>query len=120
MKIFISWSGKKGNELAKILANRLPDFNPNFKPFISSYMTKGTLWFEKICKEIETAQFGIICITSESLLSDYMLYELGALMQRLGNHNVCPLLFGVDAKDIGNASQSGQKGTESKSDNYDN
>ena len=65
-------------------------------------MTKGTLWFEKICKEIETAQFGIICITSESLLSDYMLYELGALMQRLGNHNVCPLLFGVDAKDIKN------------------
>lgn len=70
MKIFISWAGEKGRNLADVLSSSLKNC-AQLEPFIShGGIDAGENWYKRLIEELETAEFGIVCLTKESLLSN--------------------------------------------------
>lgn len=68
------------------------------------YQTKdiqaGDRWAQKIAGELESANFGIICITPENISSEWILFESGALSKSMLDGKVIPLLFDLELSDL--------------------
>lgn len=97
MKIFISHSGEKSTAIAKALRDWLPRVIQVIKPWMSAEdIGKGASWAPAIALELESAQLGVICITSENLDAPWILFETGALFNNLEIDYVCPYLFDID------------------------
>lgn len=99
MKIFISWSGIRSKEIAEILRAWLRQTIQAVEPWVSLDIEKGERWNEKIIKELEQTKFGIICLTSDNLTSEWLLFEAGALA-KTSDSNVCTFLFDLNSADI--------------------
>lgn len=96
-KIFIGWSGKFSNEIAKILQNWIQEVLIQIeRPFVSQDIEKGRPWLEELNKELAKCHFGILCITEKNLESSWLHFEAGALLKQLGESNVCPFLYKVE------------------------
>ncbi len=100
--LFISWSGSKSKEIAKLLKIILEN---NIFPgtglscFVSDVdIASGSDWWEKIKSELTNCQLGILCVTKENLKSPWIYFEAGALVAR--SVPVTPLLFFCDIKNI--------------------
>jgi len=100
--LFISWSGPKSKEIAKLLKTI---FENNIFPqtglscFVSDVdIASGSDWWEKIKSELTNCQLGILCVTKENLKSPWIYFEAGALVAR--DVPVTPLLFFCDIKNI--------------------
>jgi len=63
-------------------------------------MPIGTRWAESVADILQTADVGIICLTSENLSSPWLLYEAGALSKRVSNSMVVPYLLDISPADI--------------------
>lgn len=101
MKVFISWSGKKSCEVAKILKKWIPCIIQSVEPYFSSAdIDKGARWSTDIAKELEIASFGILCVTKENLNSSWLNFEAGALSKSIDKAKVCPFLLGMKPSDI--------------------
>lgn len=99
--IFLSWSGQRGRKLAELLHQFIPDVIQSARPWISSTdIDKGRRWNNEIAKALETAKAGIICLTPESLHSEWILFEAGALAKAVESSRVCPYLLGLEMKDL--------------------
>jgi TIR domain len=80
MKVFISWSGERSKAVAKGLYEWLPDIVNAVKPFMSEEnIRKGELWRSVLAQELKENNFGIICLTPESLESTWLHFEAGAI-----------------------------------------
>lgn len=67
MKIFISWSGDRSHQLAQALHEWLPLVLHYVKPWLSQAdISAGSRWAQEVAKELETTNFGIICVTQET------------------------------------------------------
>lgn len=100
-KVFISWSG----ELSKRLGETVRQWLPSVLQFARPYFTpddieKGAVWSSHIVAELESSNFGILCITRENLEKPWILFEAGALSKTFDKARVCPVLFGVEATDV--------------------
>ncbi len=94
MKVFISWSGKRSNALAVALKGWLPLILQYVKPWVSEKdISAGDRWARAIAGELETSNFGILCVTPENLRSEWILFEAGALSKSMLDAKVIPLLF---------------------------
>jgi hypothetical protein len=105
MRLFISWSGERSHRLAKVLKKWL---EANFAGqgitvFLSSDIKKGSLWFSTVRKQLQEADAGLVCLTPQSLTSDWLLFEVGALStavarnkQDEGEARVFTYLLGVE------------------------
>jgi len=101
MKVFISWSGERSKEMANSLREWLPMVLQYVDPFVSDKdISAGDRWAQKIAGELESANFGIICITPENLTSEWILFESGALSKSMLEGKVIPLLFGLELSDL--------------------
>lgn len=101
MKVFISWSGKRSKALANALYGWLPYTLHYVKPWVSDKeIGAGDRWAQSIAGELESANFGIICITPENLQSEWILFEAGALSKSMLDAKVIPLLFGLELSDL--------------------
>jgi len=101
MKVFISWSGSSSKKYAEALRNWLPAVLQFVKPYFTpSDIEKGTRWNTDIAKELESAEIGILCVTRDSLHSDWVLFEAGALSKSMDKTCVCPVLFGIQNTDL--------------------
>jgi hypothetical protein len=101
MKIFISWSGDRSEALAKALREWFPLVLHYLVPWLSqSDIQAGDRWSAQVAKELETTNFGVLCITRENLSSPWLLFEAGALAKSMQNGRVIPLLFGVDYGEV--------------------
>lgn len=101
MKIFISWSGKRSKALAVALKDWLPLILQYAKPWVSEKdISAGDRWAQAIAGELESANFGILCITPENLRSEWILFEAGALSKSMQDAKVIPLLFGLELSDL--------------------
>jgi hypothetical protein len=79
-KIFISWSGDRGHEVARALHWWLPHVISNIDPIISEHnIEKGTLWRSKLADQLKDTKFGLICLTPENQNTPWILFESGAL-----------------------------------------
>ncbi len=101
MKIFICWSGDLSHKIALILKEWLPDVIQTIEPYVSSEdIDKGARWFTDISVQLNDTEFGIICLASENLNADWILFEAGALSKSIDQSKVCPLLIELTPSDI--------------------
>jgi len=96
VKVFISWSGAASRSVAEALAVWFPKVIQGVEPFVSAKdIDKGANWTVELARELEDAQFGIICLTPDNLLSPWLNYEAGAITKSVSSR-VCPVLHGVE------------------------
>lgn len=101
MKVFISWSGNKSQEVAKVLKHWIPCVIQSVEPYFSSAdIDKGARWSTDIAKELQNASFGILCVTKENLSSAWLNFEAGALSKSIEQAKVCPFLVDLKPADI--------------------
>jgi hypothetical protein len=100
MKVFFSWSGVTSRAVAEALADWTPKVIQGIDPFVSAKdIDKGANWTVELARELEDAEFGIICLAPDNLLSPWLNYETGAITKSV-NSRVCPVLFAVEKTDV--------------------
>ena len=101
MKIFISWSGKKGEAVALELRQWISGVIQAVNPWMSQHdIAAGARWNKEISEELEKTKFGIICLTKESCTAPWLLFEAGALAKKLTDTYVCPYLIDLEPNEI--------------------
>ena len=68
------------------------------KCFVSSKdIGAGSLWLPELLDELKRSDYGIICVTRESIERSWMVFEAGALAMRVEGEisRVCPLLLDI-------------------------
>ena len=101
MKVFISWSGKRSEQIAIALKEWLPLILQYVDPWLSqSDIKAGERWSDKIAKELEVSKFGIVCITSDNKEAPWIMFEAGALAKSIADSRVIPLFFDLEFQDI--------------------
>ncbi|PKP83034.1 MAG: toll/interleukin-1 receptor domain-containing protein [Alphaproteobacteria bacterium HGW-Alphaproteobacteria-18] len=101
MKVFISWSGARSKALALCLKDWLPLVLQYVKPWVSDKdISAGERWAQAIAGELESSNFGILCITPENISSEWIMFEAGALSKSMQDAKVIPLLLGLELSDL--------------------
>lgn len=102
MKLFISWSGEKSKQVAIAFKDWLPSMIQAVEPFVSSEdVEKGTRGINRVFKELQNSNFGLLCFTKENPENPWILFEAGALSKMVDQENyVAPFLFGIDHDEI--------------------
>lgn len=95
MKIFISWSGKRSLGVATALREWLPLLFQGIELFVSSEdIRKGKRWPAEVSKELDSSNFGIVCLTHDNLQAPWLVFEAGALSKSVKEASVYTLLAG--------------------------
>jgi hypothetical protein len=101
MKVFLSWSGEKSKATAEALREWLPNVIQAIEPWMSAEdIDKGARWASDLASQLESIQFGVICLTSDCIVSPWILFEAGALSKTLDKAYVCPYLFDISPTDL--------------------
>jgi len=101
MKIFILWSGPRSQSVAQSLRDWIPLVLHFAQPWFSEVdISAGERWAQSVGKELETANFGIACLTRENVASPWILFESGSLAKSLGESRVIPLLLDLEFREI--------------------
>lgn len=94
MKVFLSWSGTRSREIAKLLSDWLSCVIQALQPWVSDRdLDRGSLWFGEINDQLKDTTVGIICLTQENKDRPWILFEAGALAKGLSTARVCTLLI---------------------------
>jgi len=94
MNVFLSWSGKASQDVAKALRKWLPFMLHPIKPFMSTIdIGAGDRWSGDLSRELKDAQYGIVCVTPFNIHKPWMNFEAGALAHL---PHLTPFLFRVD------------------------
>lgn len=100
MKVFISWSGKLSELVAKELSKWLPSIIQSVDVFYSPEdIQKGENWDSRLTKELEECKYGIVCLTKENVSAPWIHFEAGALSKSLDSHTSA-LMIDVVTSDI--------------------
>jgi ElaB/YqjD/DUF883 family membrane-anchored ribosome-binding protein len=101
MKVFISWSGEKSNEIAEAMKKWIKLVIQTVEPFVSSQdVPAGARWSSDIAKELQDTNFGILCVTKDNYQEPWLLFEAGALSKTIDKSYVVPLLFDLETSDL--------------------
>lgn len=101
MKVFISWSGERSQALGQALYDWLPLALPDVQPWLSQAdISAGDRWAQVVATELESSNFGIICVTPENLSAAWILFEAGALAKSLQGAKVIPLLLDLEFSQV--------------------
>ncbi|WP_019646121.1 toll/interleukin-1 receptor domain-containing protein [Novispirillum itersonii] len=101
MKVFISWSGDRSKALATALKELIPLVLQNARPFVSDKdISAGDRWAKTVATELESANFGILCVTPENIKSEWILFEAGALSKSMQDGKVIPLLYDLELREL--------------------
>lgn len=102
MKVFISWSGTRSQSVAQSLKDWMPLVLHYVEPWLSEAdVAAGERWAQALAKELESCNFGIICVTRENVASPWVLFEAGSLAKSLQGSKVIPLLLDLEFSEIG-------------------
>lgn len=101
MHIFISWSGPQSRVVASKLKEWLPDVLHFVDPWMSQHdIGSGERWASQIAGELDSTNFGIVCLTAHSLNAPWVLFEAGALAKSVEESRLVPLLIGIDFQHV--------------------
>lgn len=101
MKVFISWSGEKSQEIARVFREWLPSVIQSIEPYVSAVdIDKGARWSSDIAKELENSTFGIICVTQDNIEAPWISFEAGALSKTMDKAFVTPFLFDIKRSEV--------------------
>jgi hypothetical protein len=101
VKVFISWAGPRSKDVARLLYDWLPPVINEVEPWMSDAdIEPGGDWNDDIKKQLNSADFGIICVTPENVHREWLLFEAGALSRQVNDSpaRVAPFLVGFNAK----------------------
>jgi len=101
VKVFVSWSGDLSRRVAVLLDRYMPRVLQSLDVFMSSEDIKsGTRWADELARELETSEFGVLCLTPENLQSPWLLFEAGALTKHRTGRACGLLLAGLTERDV--------------------
>ena len=100
MTVFIAWSGETGQRLAEILKRWLEALLPEIHFFSASGLEMGMNWHSELRTAIEKADYGVLCMTRESLDSQWLAYEAGMLDQKNPPVPMISFLFGINQTEV--------------------
>jgi len=101
MKVFISWSGEKSQKIAIALHDWLQKVIQSIKPFVSKEdIEKGDVWFSSIERELIDSDFGLVCVTQENKNNPWLLFEAGALANKVGKAHMSPFLTDMTSGEL--------------------
>lgn len=101
MKVFISWSGKLSQEIAREIYEWLPMVIQSIIPYMSSEsIEKGSRWGASVSNELENAKSGILIMTPDNINSTWLHFEAGALAKTISETRIAPVLFGIKPSDV--------------------
>ncbi|WP_432573195.1 toll/interleukin-1 receptor domain-containing protein [Kineococcus sp. SYSU DK005] len=101
MKVFISWSGELARKIAEDLREWLPGVIQAADCYVSSRDTEaGVRWNHIIEAQLESSDFGIICLTPDNIEAPWLNFEAGALGKAVQGSHVVPLLYDMTPADI--------------------
>jgi hypothetical protein len=93
-RVFVSWSGERSRSAALGLKSLLQDvLGDSLDVFISAHMDPGVVWVHELGRELEGADFGILCLTHDNVQSPWLLFEAGAIAKNFGAARVVPYLI---------------------------
>ena len=73
----------------------------NLDPWMSEDdLDKGTRWGPEISKQLQDAQIGILCLTTENIAEPWINFEAGAISKQVGEARACTYLLGLNPNDI--------------------
>lgn len=90
--LFLSYSGKRSEAIAKILQSLIRKHVPGLKPRLFPGATGG-FWAGELIQALDEIKFAVLCITPENRRSRWLHFEAGALMKPLGRGLVIPFLY---------------------------
>ena len=103
MKVFISWSGSRSQQVASLLDSWLSCVIQAIDPWMSSKdIDRGSLWFSEISDQLKDTTVGIVCLTKSNKEKPWILFEAGALAKGLSSQRVCTFLIDLDSTEVGN------------------
>lgn len=101
MKVFLSWSGNHSFKVANSLRTWLPTVLQAIKPWLSEEdINKGARWAFELSEQLETTNACIVCITPDSLTSEWIHFEAGAASKVIEKSLICPYLVGLKKTDL--------------------
>ncbi len=101
MNVFISWSGQLSKQIGEIFKDWMPTVIQSIKPYFTpSDIEKGAKWENEISKKLSECNVGIIILTKENLKSQWIMFEAGALSNKLDKSKVCPIMIELDNPDL--------------------
>ena len=101
MKVFLSWSGHRSRMLAVALRDWLPLVLHFADPWLSETdIAAGERWALTLAKELETSNFGILCLARDNVESPWVLFEAGSLAKFLENSRVVPFLLDLELREL--------------------
>lgn len=101
MKVFVIWSGEPSHDVARALRDWLPLVLPFVEPWISSEdIEKGARWSVEIASQLDSTDFGVICVVPDNLTEPWLNFEAGAISKSVESARVAPLLVKVDRSEI--------------------
>lgn len=102
IKIFLSWSGKKSQELATLFKTYVTDILPKIDFYFSPDDLKGgEKWRQSIEEGLNNNTYGIIFLTPSNLTSKWVYFEAGAISKSTKQAKILPLLYQIDINEIG-------------------
>jgi len=100
MHVFISWSGELSKSLAEAIREWLPTMLQDVEPYFTpADIEKGAKWDNEISKHLQQSNC-IIALTRESLNSNWIMFEAGAISRSVEKARICTILFGIEAADL--------------------
>lgn len=91
--VFIGWSGEKAKAAAEALRDFLRKVIQSSDPWVSSQdIPSGSVWDSELHRTLESAVYGISCVTAENVTKPWVNYEAGAMAQKLRGC-YCPYLI---------------------------
>ncbi len=101
MDVFISWAGTRSFAVAEALKDWIPMLINAAQPWLSkAHIPAGRLWRAELAERLSLCKFGIFCLTPQSLSSNWMFFEAGAISKTLADSHVCPLLIDLKPSDV--------------------
>jgi len=94
-KVFVSWTGDLGQQIASKLKTTILDTSDLDVWISSEGITSGALWFQEIEKAAKECTIAIGCLTPGAASSPWVNFEAGMLYGKLNNFNV--ILIGEQA-----------------------
>lgn len=101
LQVFISWSGSRSHEVAKVIKMWLPDVVRNAEPWLSSEdLRKGLQWLPELSRNLSNTGFGILVLTAENKNAPWLVFEAGVISKALPDKHCCPLLCDLKQTDV--------------------
>ncbi|MEU1480573.1 TIR domain-containing protein [Streptomyces sp. NPDC005760] len=102
MKVFISWSGSLSGAVAKSLSNWLTPVLQSVDFWVSSHdISVGQRWFDRISRELDDTDFGLVCLTRKNVNAPWINFEAGALAKAIETSRVVPIFINLKDSDVG-------------------